>query len=534
MVQTAMKMEQRLKRRGAGRFPSGGGSSTSWRPNVAKREDNKPVFKPKYDTKLEAPKQVVKGVKSESEEKNYDGMPALVDPDDEDGFWAVVGELLVCSLIIDGGSCTNVASCELVEKLGLSLLKHPQPYRLQWFNDCAEVRVNRRVVVPFSIGKYVDKEFDDLFLEEIPQGLPPLREIEHQIDLVPGSALPNRPAYRSNLKETKKLQRQISELLDKGFVRESIKNLGDHVEHLRVVLITLRVEHLYANLKKCVFCTKELLFLGFIVSSQGVKVNEEKDFSTLAAPMTAVIKKNVIFHWGEEQEKCRNWRRFDARGKSSGVLQREVEWSHDVERICEQCVTCKKAKYRSQPHGLYTPLPVPKEQWVDISMDFVLCSPRSKKGRDSIYVVIDRFSKMAHFTACHKSDDASHVADLFFNEIVRLHGMPKNLMSLPMSERVNMDGKKKAEFVKILHEKVRANIEKKNLQYTKQANKGRKKVVFEPGDWVWLHLRKEHFLEKRRSKLLPRGDGPFQVVERSNDNTYKLDFPGEYNETNEI
>jgi hypothetical protein len=52
--------------------------------------------------------------------------------------------------------------------------------------------------------------------------------------------------------------------------------------------------------------------------------------------------------------------------------------------------------------------------------------------------------------------------------------------------------------------------------------------VFEPGDWVWLHLRKDLFLEKRRSKLLPRGDGPFQVVERINDNAYKLDLPSEY------
>ncbi|PON64413.1 hypothetical protein PanWU01x14_124820, partial [Parasponia andersonii] len=55
-----------------------------------------------------------------------------------------------------------------------------------------------------------------------------------------------------------------------------------------------------------------------------------------------------------------------------------------------------------------------------------------------------------------------------------------------------------------------------------------KKVVFEPGDWVWVHLRKDRFPEQRRSKLLPRGDGPFRVVERINDNVYKLELPGEY------
>jgi hypothetical protein len=54
-------------------------------------------------------------------------------------------------------------------------------------------------------------------------------------------------------------------------------------------------------------------------------------------------------------------------------------------------------------------------------------------------------------------------------------------------------------------------------------------VVFELGDWVWLHMRKERFPTQRKSKLLPRGDGQFQVLERINDNAYKLDLPGECN-----
>jgi len=66
------------------------------------------------------------------------------------------------------------------------------------------------------------KKYDNVFSKDIPHGLPPKRGTEYNIDLIQGASLPNRLTYRSNTEETKEIQKQVEQLMDKGSVQESL------------------------------------------------------------------------------------------------------------------------------------------------------------------------------------------------------------------------------------------------------------------------------------------------------------------------
>ena len=105
---------------------------------------------------------------------------------------------------------------------------------------------------------------------------------------------------------------------------------------------------------------------------------------------------------------------------------------------------------------------------------------------------------------------------------------PINSLPLPLQEQSNMEASQCAEYVKKIHENTKKELEKKAQYFATKANKHQKKITFEPGDLVWVHLRKEHFPEKCKSKLMPRGDGPFKVLAKINENAYKIELPENY------
>jgi len=79
-----------------------------------------------------------------------------------------------------------------------------------------------------------------------------------------------------------------------------------------------------------------------------------------------------------------------------------------------------------------------------------------------------------------------------------------------------------------LHETTKANIEKMNEKYKIAGSEDRKEIKLEPSDLVWLHLRKDRYLELHKLKLMPRASGPYKVIEKKNDNAYKLELPPEF------
>ena len=97
--------------------------------------------------------------------------------------------------------------------------------------------------------------------------------------------------------------------------------------------------------------------------------------------------------------------------------------------MLEDLLICQIAKGGTSNVGLYTPLPIPHKPWNLVHMDFVVGLPKTKFGYDSIFVVVDRFSKMVHFIVCKTTHDASHIAGFFFKEVVRLHVLALSIIS---------------------------------------------------------------------------------------------------------
>ncbi|GJY50598.1 putative reverse transcriptase domain-containing protein [Tanacetum coccineum] len=154
-------------------------------------------------------------------------------------------------------------------------------------------------------------DFLEVFPEEFP-GLPPPRQVEFRIDLVPGAAPVARAPYRLAPSETRELSVQLQELLEKGFIRLSSSPWGapdeeEHGKHLKIILELLKKERLYAKFSKCNFWLDSVQFLGHVIDRSGVhidpaKIEAIKSFSLISKLLTKLTKKDKKCEWGKEEE----------------------------------------------------------------------------------------------------------------------------------------------------------------------------------------------------------------------------------------
>lgn len=114
-------------------------------------------------------------------------------------------------------------------------------------------------------------------------------------------------------------------------------------------------------------------------------------------------------------------------------LKRDYWWKgmkSAVATYVSKCMVCQQVKAEYQrPSGMLQPLPIPQWKWEDISMDFIDGLPKTRRGNDSIWVVVDRLTKSAHFIPVKSERNACTLAQLFIKEVVRLHGVPKTIVS---------------------------------------------------------------------------------------------------------
>ena len=114
-------------------------------------------------------------------------------------------------------------------------------------------------------------------------------------------------------------------------------------------------------------------------------------------------------------------------------LSRQFWWrgmKRDVTLFVSKCLTCQQVKAKHQrPASLLQPLQIAEWKWEHVTMDFVVGLPRTQRGNDAIWVIVDKLNKSTHFISMYTSVSVECLAELYIREIVQLHGVPVTIVS---------------------------------------------------------------------------------------------------------
>nr|GEU85614.1 hypothetical protein [Tanacetum cinerariifolium] len=352
------------------------------------------------------------------------------------------------------------------------------------------VKVSKHYLVQFSIEENeiiseaplqvqpLLKEFVDVIPVDIPLGLPAMRDIQHCIDFIPGSTIPNRPAYQMNLRVFAELQRQVTKLLEKGLIRESMSP-----------------------------CAVPALLGGrFTWTSEAAKAFDILKAKVTEALVLVLSNFNEVF-----QVEC-----FDMfRGLYRDDPDFKETWSKCNNGSFQQF--SKLDGYLFKGARLCIPLCSMREA---IILEGYAGGLAGHFGRDKTLALLCEL-----FSHHPQIDVQTEVVNQSLGNLLRsLIGDNSKQWDLILPQA-------KFAYNRSVNRTTvgQEQIIRHNEQYKEYADKHRKQVLHREGDLVWIHLCKEGFPAGRFGKLKPRGDGPIRVLKKINDNAYKIELPGHYN-----
>nr|GEY11295.1 reverse transcriptase domain-containing protein [Tanacetum cinerariifolium] len=293
------------------------------------------------------------------------------------------------------------------------------------------------------------QDFLEVFLEELP-GLPPARQVEFQIDLVPGAEHVARAPYRIyGLDEpgVQTIPGQVCNVFIDDILIYS-KSKEEHEEYLKLILVLLKKEELYPKFLK----------FDFWLSKKGlgtVLMQKEKVIA-YASRQLKVHEKNYMIHdleLGAVMFSLKMWRFYlygmkcvvftDPKSLQHILDQKELNMRQRIwlellsDYDCEiryhpgmvNAMADALRRKEKKPSGLLVQLEIPQWKWENITMDFVTKLPKTSTGQDTIWVIVDRLTKSAHFLPLKETDSMEKLTKQYLKEVVSRHGVPVSIIS---------------------------------------------------------------------------------------------------------
>ena len=390
-----------------------------------------------------------------------------------------------CRMIIDGGSCNNLASSDMVQKLALNTKPHPHPYYIQWLNNSGKAKVTRLVRINFSIGSYKDIV---------------------ECDVVPMQAcniLLGRPWQFDRDSMHHGRSNQYSFLYhDRKIVLHPMS--PETIMQTDVARATKAKSKSNKNDKSVIGNKDEIKLKGRCMIATKSDINE---FNASTSVAYALICKDALISI-EDMQCSLPPAVANVLQEYSDVFPSEVPAGLPPLRGIEHQIDLIPGAVLPNRAPSRTNLEETKEIQRQVQELLDKGYVRESLSPCAVPVILVP-KKDGTWRMCVDCRAINNITIRYRHPIPRLDDMLDELSGAVVFLKVDLRSG---------YHQIRMKL----------GDKGRKQLILEPGDLVWLHLRKDRFPELRKSKLMPRADGPFKVLQRINENAYKLDLPADF------